>query len=151
MKLSASQAAKATGKSIPTITRAIRKGRISAERTEDGGGFLIDPAELFRVFPAATDERGDKPNELGVETPEKAIRYAKLEVELEALKERFRDMEGQRDDLRDERDRWRDMAERQQRHAENQQKQIEDMRTAAEKLPSERPKGLAGWFMRKSA
>jgi hypothetical protein len=31
------------------IWRAIREGRLSAQRTDDGG-FAIDPAELFRVF-----------------------------------------------------------------------------------------------------
>ena len=53
MKLNASQAAKATGKSIPTITRAIKSGKISGE--PDGKGYLIEAAELFRVFPSTKD------------------------------------------------------------------------------------------------
>lgn len=58
--LSASAAAKAVGKSIPTITRAIKSGRLSA-KSLDGGGYEIDPSELFRVYPAVTvnpDEKG---------------------------------------------------------------------------------------------
>ena len=44
------EAAEAGGTSKSTIWRAIRSGRMSAARTDDGG-FAIDPAELFRVFP----------------------------------------------------------------------------------------------------
>jgi hypothetical protein len=43
-------AARTTGKSKATIHRAIKSGRLSAARTERGG-WLIDPAELARVFP----------------------------------------------------------------------------------------------------
>lgn len=43
-------AARATGMSKPTIARAIQKGRLSATRSDDGG-YVIDPAELHRVYP----------------------------------------------------------------------------------------------------
>ena len=43
------QAAKAVGKSKPTIARAIRNGRLSASRTQSGE-FAIDESELARVF-----------------------------------------------------------------------------------------------------
>jgi excisionase family DNA binding protein len=55
--LSLAQAAKATGKSRPTIARAIKNGKISATRTETGA-FAIDPAELARVFPLAPQSAG---------------------------------------------------------------------------------------------
>lgn len=49
-----SEAATAAGRNKSTVLRAIRKGRISAERREDGT-YRIDPAELHRVFaPAPT-------------------------------------------------------------------------------------------------
>jgi len=48
--LSIGQAAKLTGKSKSTISRAIKSGRISAKR--EGDRYLIDPAELSRVFDA---------------------------------------------------------------------------------------------------
>jgi len=44
------QAAKASGKSKATIRRAVRAGRLSAARTESGG-WLIEVAELHRVYP----------------------------------------------------------------------------------------------------
>ena len=96
MKYSASQAAKATGKAIPTITRAIKKGKISAERL-DGGGYLIDPSELHRVFPPVTGKGDETPTMLGHETPNET---GVLEVELKALRERLADKEDVIADLR---------------------------------------------------
>jgi len=48
--LSLREAAAQAKASKSTIWRAIKAGRISAARTDDGG-FAIDPAELFRTFP----------------------------------------------------------------------------------------------------
>jgi excisionase family DNA binding protein len=43
------EAARAVGRSKTTLGRAIKSGRISAIRAENGS-YLIDPAELHRVF-----------------------------------------------------------------------------------------------------
>jgi len=48
------QAAKATGKAKVTLARAIKSGRISANRSEDGS-YSIDPAELARVYPLTSE------------------------------------------------------------------------------------------------
>jgi hypothetical protein len=50
MGYSLQQAAEATGKDPSTIWRSIKKGRISAKKS-DAGTLDIDPAELHRVFP----------------------------------------------------------------------------------------------------
>ena len=55
--LSLAQAAKAAGKSRPTIARAIKSGRLSAGRAADGS-YEIDAAELVRVFPLAPHGAG---------------------------------------------------------------------------------------------
>jgi hypothetical protein len=44
------EAARASGKSKPTIAKAIQTGRLSAARGEDGT-YQIDEAELHRVYP----------------------------------------------------------------------------------------------------
>lgn len=80
MKLSASQAAQEVGKSVPTITRAIKSGKLSAHRLE-GGGYEIDPAELFRVFPALPRNDNATPTMLGHETP-KDNRVLQTEIEM---------------------------------------------------------------------
>lgn len=50
-ELTLGQAAKAVSKSKSTINRAIKSGKLSAQRQEDGS-YRIDPSELFRVWPA---------------------------------------------------------------------------------------------------
>jgi len=50
MSYTLGEAAKATGKSKPTIQRAIKSGKISASKKSDGT-YDIDPAELHRVYP----------------------------------------------------------------------------------------------------
>ena len=105
-------AAKATGVSKTSIHRAIRKGRISATRQDDGS-YIIDPAELHRVFPPVTAETGDTNSEPEqtvtgpgtAVTPELAILNARLEAEIAGLRELLRNHRDQIDDLRNERDR----------------------------------------------
>ena len=58
-------AARATGKSKPTIAKAIKRGLISAVKAEDGS-YQIGPAELHRVYPMASKTTG---NGLQQDTP----------------------------------------------------------------------------------
>ena len=105
MKLSASQAAKKTGKSVPTITRAIKSGKISAEKTKSGG-YQIEASELFRVFNAVTEEPNVKGNALGSETPPERGAFTP------DLEEKIRALENALADTKAERDEWRDQAKR---------------------------------------
>jgi hypothetical protein len=66
------EAVRACGKSKPAIAKAIRTGRISATRADDGS-YRIDPAELHRVYPVAGQlfdpgKRGDTPADSPVDT-----------------------------------------------------------------------------------
>jgi len=56
MLLTVKQAAEATGKSKPTILRSIQAHRISATKDELTGAWMIDPAELHRVYPPASEQ-----------------------------------------------------------------------------------------------
>ena len=89
MKLSASQAAKRVGKSVPTITRAIKSGKMSAIPRE-GGGWIVETSELFRVWPAVSLESDVTSNKLEYETPsETRLLQAEVKVlqeKIEALK-----------------------------------------------------------------
>lgn len=105
MKLSANEAAKRVGKSVPTITRAIKSGKISAEKT-DSGGYLLDPSELFRVFPPLTRPNAETPIILGSETPSITPRETLL------LQEKLSLLEAALADAKAERDEWRDQAKR---------------------------------------
>lgn len=49
MRYTLGEAAKATGKSKPTIQRAIKSGKISAYKNENGA-YEIEPSELHRIY-----------------------------------------------------------------------------------------------------
>jgi hypothetical protein len=65
MSYTLGEAARATGMAKPTIAKAIKTGRVSAEKNEDGS-YRIDPAELHRVYPVTGTVNG---NGLQKETP----------------------------------------------------------------------------------
>ena len=97
------QAAKATGKSKSTISKALKNGTISAEKGENGA-FKIDPSELHRVFPAnSIKEHPQAVENTTKEHLETAVKVAQLEVRLEAAEKRA-------DDLEQDRDSWRNQA-----------------------------------------
>lgn len=52
-QLSIADASAVTGKSRSTLLRAIKAGRLSASR-DSAGAFVLDPAEVARVFPIAS-------------------------------------------------------------------------------------------------
>jgi excisionase family DNA binding protein len=111
--LSLREAAEQAGVSKSTVFRAIKGGRLSAPRTDDGG-FAIDPAELFRVYPpkgeaevaagrAGTHSTGQGAPEF--DTVALRVRNAELEAELKGLR-------AMADELRQSRDKWESQAER---------------------------------------
>jgi uncharacterized protein YhaN len=87
MGYSLSEAAKASGKSKATIHRAIQSGRISAARDDATGSWMIDPAELHRVFspvPADQAQNGHmRQSETGDGTAALRLRLAELQQERE--------------------------------------------------------------------
>lgn len=111
MKYSASKAAEAVGKSVPTITRAIKRGDLSATKLE-GGGYEIDAAELHRVWPPVTGDGSATPDKLGRETPNET---ALLQVKLEAKDELLERMKAELADMKEQRDKWQQQCEAQQR------------------------------------
>lgn len=58
--LSPNDAAKQVGKSKTTILRAIRSGKLSANKNEDGS-YSIDPSELARVYGGGSRDPGHDP------------------------------------------------------------------------------------------
>lgn len=104
LRYSASGAAKASGKNVSTITRAIRSGKISATK-DDGGAWQIDPAELHRVFPLAPHgfavpemQRNASPMQVGVSSGEDALlrQVAALRDDLAEARQRLAVSEAER-------------------------------------------------------
>jgi hypothetical protein len=103
------EAAKATGKSKATISKAIKVGRISAMKGETGA-FQIDPAELHRVYPP-TVSHGHNETPIQPQGNTENLGFVKeLQARLEAAHERLADKETVISDLREDRDRWRQQA-----------------------------------------
>ena len=133
--LTLSQAAKAISKSKSTLNRAIKSGRLSAVRNEDGT-FSIDPSELARAFPQNAPERAPMArHEPDVERPgtENFSKVAMLEQLLEKEREALAREREVSADLKEDRDRWRAQATG----------LLSDLRTAQEKaVPSASPEAL---------
>jgi chromosome segregation ATPase len=108
------EAAKETGLTKPAILKAIQKGRVSATK-DDKGQWLIDPAELFRVY-SPTVKKEMVETQTG--TFELLLKLREMEAKLEVTEKRLLDKEAeienfraQVSDLRTERERWRVQAE----------------------------------------
>ena len=97
------EAAKAVGKSKATLSKAIKTGKISAER-QGNGFYKIDPSELHRVFPI-------EPSAEQIRIPDEHLQLRELELQLEAARQRLEDKEEQLADIREDRDRWRQQAQ----------------------------------------
>ena len=111
------QAAKACGKSKSTLSKAVKSGKISISKNDDGS-FSIEPVELFRVFPAVSEtgeseqnEHQSTPKETGKNT-EKDVELIELRIKLEAAQERIKDLEQDKED-------WKQQATRLLTHQPN--------------------------------
>ena len=113
-KLSLRQAATAANISKSTILRAVQSGRLSADRTQTGG-YAIDPAELFRVYPAPV-----RTASMGQDAPVPEVHEPVMVHMIQAqLAAALADLAAERRlnaerlaDLRLDRDRWYAQAER---------------------------------------
>jgi hypothetical protein len=106
MSYTLAAAAKAVGLNKTTILRAIKSGKISGVKDENGE-WHVEPAELHRVYRpvAGSVTRTDAPQP-----------YATSDEELSAraflAEQRLSDLKALLDEIRAERDAWRDQAQR---------------------------------------
>ncbi len=99
-------AAKACGKSKPTILNAIKRGRLSASRN-DLGNWQIDPAELLRVYPVTSN---DNPKALQPETPLNGKENKALEAHVKVLEQIIEDLRADKQALRGDVAQWQGVA-----------------------------------------
>jgi hypothetical protein len=85
--LTLGQAAKETGKSKGTISKAIKSGRLSYI-DKDSTGYKIDPAELFRVFPK--QKKGNPLETVSMKPSGEPPENIHLKHQIELLKEQLR-------------------------------------------------------------
>jgi excisionase family DNA binding protein len=99
MPYTVAEAAKAIGKSKPTILRAIRRGQISATR-DDAGAFRIDAAELHRVFPLPDTDADRDPDDNATRRDDLRQRLAVAEARLTETQDAVRTRDDTIIDLR---------------------------------------------------
>jgi hypothetical protein len=122
------QAADAVGRGKPAILKAIKSGRISAQK-DDNGQWQIDPAELHRVYPMVAGNGSGTAAGEREEIPKSA---SNLDWEIELLRERLGEKDELIADLRTERNRLLAV--------------IETQATQVKQLTDERPAQRRSWW-----
>jgi len=105
---SLAEAAKATGKSKSTLTRAIKKGTIAATKNSNGQ-YEVDPSELHRVYPPVASgdvaqQSNDAPRNSN-DAPDLLNELIELRAQAKATGELVNAHESTISDLRDRLDR----------------------------------------------
>ena len=107
------QAALAVGKSKGALSKAIKTGRISAKKL-DNGSYSIEPSELFRVYsplPSPTEVNSEPtPQNERLETPKETPRNTQNSNELIELRVKLEAAEKRISDLETDKDAWREQA-----------------------------------------
>ena len=118
MSYTLGEAARSTGKSKTTILRAIRSGKVSAEK-DVNGAWRIEPAEVHRIYPEAPRETVTEVAIGAPDNPTSHLEVVILEERLASAYEHVRHLEDQvadlkarEADLRGERNAWREQAQR---------------------------------------
>lgn len=96
--LTLGKASQLTGKSKPTISKAVKDGKLSGQKVN--GVFQIERSELLRVYPA----KASQPEQTKASAAEASKNDALLELKLQHLEEKLRENEERMRKLEDERD-----------------------------------------------
>jgi hypothetical protein len=138
MPYSLKQAATATGKSKPTILRAIQSGKISAEKDEQGE-WQIDPAELHRVYEPVMERTGsDEAICNDTQHADSPVETALLRAEVQQMRERFASLEIDRE--RDRREASDTISDLRRRLDQSEQERRDKDRQLTALLTDERPR-----------
>jgi hypothetical protein len=127
MAYSLGEAARMTGRNKSTILRAVRAGKISATRDIASGGWLIEPAELYRVFSAVAATTEATPD-AAISNGDTTAELRELRARLEGTEARLADARDQIEDLRQERDRLLSLHEADQRLLADRREKTEGTR-----------------------
>jgi DNA-binding transcriptional MerR regulator len=142
------QAARLTGLNKSTLNRAIRSGRLSAARRDDGS-YLIDPAELSRVYTIHVDRDaqgapvaetdGVRQCAQGEAQPSSDARIAALEAQVAGLQALLAEVRSSRDEAR---------ARDHERHEQIRQLQEQNRMLLAALPPPPPPQRSWRWWWR---
>jgi hypothetical protein len=127
MKLSVSQAARAAGRSKSQISRLMKNGRLSADRSVPSRP-MVDASELLRVFPDAdVGKRNETFPRATSETSQETV-ASRLDVLLDERDRLRAELDRERAERREERDQQRQERERLIGVVESAQRALADLR-----------------------
>lgn len=135
MSYTLGEAAKVVGFSKPTLSRAIKSGKLSAKRLDDGS-FSIDPSELMR-WKDANGHRNASVKRLATqaETHKTPSEASVLQAEVERLRAQFLAVERERDFLEQRIEDLRERAARAERKEDQLYALLVDLRPKAPEAP----------------
>ena len=143
MGLSAKQAAEQVGISKHGIIKAIREGRVSANKSKSGQ-WIIEPSELFRVYTPINKVNAHHDAEKSTSVNNGShLENIRLKEKLEAAEKEILSLRADKEDYK----------ERLDKEAEERRKLtmlLTDMRDKSPEKPVERPKRFLGIFSRQS-
>ena len=142
MNYTLNKAAKLCGRSKSTLSNAIKNGRLSADKDENGR-YSINAAELNRVFPLPAPDQKPEP----IQNAEKNIENSVLSAQVEAKDQIIRNLEQTCDDLRKRLDAEAEERRNLTRMLTDQRPQSETPLESAQK-PVEGPQYQIGWWDR---
>jgi len=143
MMLSLSDAARETRVSKSTIYRAVKSGKLSAKRNDDGE-YEIDPAELFRVF----TKQAETPAEYKVERSDAVQKETPGDVEAiqKQMEWLMKLAEQQREQLHESQEKWFEAMQLKDREMKERdefwQQQLNEMKQLLLTAPEPRKKFL---------
>jgi hypothetical protein len=117
-EITLTEAAQWAGKDRTTIFKAIKQGGLSARKT-DKGQWMIDPAELERVYPPSKTVNVDV---------DMAHQYHAIDRTTAALRQVIATLEGQVNDLKAQREDWKAERDRLLGMIESQTRVLTDQR-----------------------
>jgi len=128
------EASDQVGVTRQTLMKAIKNGRISAEKAANGE-WRIEPVELFRVWPAVKGVQQPLQANLTAGDTHSSPAMAGeivdlLKAQIDLLKSQLDDVRADREDMRTDRNHWRQIAER---------SLLTDQRPASERLQKDMP------------
>ena len=117
MSYTLGEAAIATGKSKSTLSKAIKAGKITAFKN-DNGAFEIEPSELHRLYPPASlavEENTSKSvdseqNATPDSIPKNTSNIEVLEAKLQMANERIEELKADKEKLEVDKEQWRQQA-----------------------------------------
>lgn len=143
MSYTLGEAAKVVGFSKPTLSRAIKNGKLSARRLDDGS-YSIDAAELERWRDANGHRNGAvKRIAIPSETPESPHETSALQAEVEKLRAQVQSDQRERGFLEQRIEDLKERAERAERKEDQLHALLVDLRPQAVAEPR---KGSGGGF-----